>query len=264
MKALYLGNPGSGKTGSLTSLVKAGYKLRIYDYDNLLGSLIQFARRECPDKLDNVSAQTFTDKFMGVAQPVVMNGGSAKVMPFTQGMADAFVRGLHQLNHWKAKLPNGEFEDLGKPAEWGRETIVVIDSLTAVSEAAFRYAVSMNPAGKEQQAYFYTAQQLIKNFIALLTSESFQTNVIVVAHIDYHNDHLGTQKGFPRTIGSALNSVIGGYFNSVFMAETVGSRRQIRTQSNGLIDLKNPVSFKIQDTLPLETGLATFFESVLS
>ena len=259
VKGLYLGAPGSGKTGSLTSLVKAGYKLRIYDFDNLLGSLIQFARRECPDKLENVIAQTFTDRLKGVPVPAMMIGGYAKVLPFIDGQPTAFIDGLKQLSYWKT-----ESEDLGNPSEWGRDTFVIIDSLTSLSESAFRYAQALNPAGKETQAYYFTAQQLVKNTISLLTSKDFATNVLVLAHIDYAQNEQGIQKGFPRTIGSALNGVVGGYFNSIFLAESVGSRRQIRTTGSGIIDLKNPVSFSVPEVLPLETGLATFVEAIRS
>ena len=34
IKLLYIGDSGSGKTGSLASLVKDGYKIRILDYDS--------------------------------------------------------------------------------------------------------------------------------------------------------------------------------------------------------------------------------------
>ena len=40
-KLLIEGDSGSGKTGALASLVKAGYKLRILDMDNGLDALKQ-------------------------------------------------------------------------------------------------------------------------------------------------------------------------------------------------------------------------------
>ena len=55
-KLLLIGDAKSGKTGSLVSLVKAGYKLRILDFDNLLDILKFKVMEECPDKLDNVSS----------------------------------------------------------------------------------------------------------------------------------------------------------------------------------------------------------------
>ena len=259
VKCLYMGDPGAGKTGSLTSLVKAGYKLRIYDFDNLLGSLIQYVMKECPDKADNVVAQTFTDKMKGVDTPMMMTGAAMKVMPFTDGTPKAFSNALKQLTHWKTPE-----EDLGSPSTWGQDTIVVIDTLTTMSSAAFRYVQAMNPAAKEPQSYYFAAQQLLVNVLSLLASDSFGTNVLVLAHVDYTENHLNIQKGFPRSMGRALNSQIGAFFNCVLLAESTGSRRQIRTNSNGIVDLKNPVAFKVPDTLPLESGLATFFEAILS
>lgn len=264
LKLLFMGDPGSGKTGGLTSLVKAGYKLRIYDFDNLLNSLVQYVRRECPDKIDNVSFQTFTDALKGSDMPVQMVGGRMAVSPLADGIPKAFTSCLKQLNAWKT--PD---EDLGVPSAWGADTILVVDSLTSLAQAAFRYVVGMNPAAKEPQAQYFAAQQLVMNFLYLLTSEQMKTNVIVIAHLDYKDNHLNLTKGFPRSIGSALGPVIAGCFNSVLLAETQGSgtsiKRTIRTNSTGIVDLKNPVSFKLPtDTLPLETGLATFFETVKS
>lgn len=257
IKGLLIGDPGSGKTGSLTSLVKAGYKLRVYDFDNLLGSLVSFAKKECPDKLGNVSYQTFTDKLKGVDTPVIMIGGRMDVQSIADGVPKAYIDGLKQLNHWKV----GD-EDLGKPEEWGKDTVVVIDSLTSVAQAAFRYCKAMNPMAKEPQTHYFAAQQLVMNLLYLLGSEQFKTNVLVLAHISYELNHLNITKGFPRSIGSAINSQIAAVFNCVLMAETVGSKRQIRTNSNGIVDLKNPVSHSLPDTLPLETGLADFFKAV--
>lgn len=262
VKGLVLGNAGAGKTGGLLSLVKAGYKLRIYDFDNLLTSLVQLVLKDCPERSGQVKFQTFTDKMKGVDMPLVMMGGAAKVMPFTDGSPDAFIRGLKQLNHWKT--PD---EDLGAPATWGKDTIVVIDTLTSVADSAMRYAQAMNPGGKEQQAYYFSAQQMVINLIALLCSESFKTNVLVLAHIDYDKDKEGNiLKGWPRAVGSALNTKIGAYFNCVLMVDAIGNgtnvRRQIQTNSTGLVDLKNPVSFKVAPVLPIETGLADFFKAV--
>ena len=47
-KMLLEGDSGSGKTGSLASLVAAGFSLRILDMDNGLEPLKQFVQKECP------------------------------------------------------------------------------------------------------------------------------------------------------------------------------------------------------------------------
>ncbi len=60
-KLLLIGDAKSGKTGSLVSLVKAGYKLRILDMDNLLDILKYCIIEQCPDLIDNVECRTLRD-----------------------------------------------------------------------------------------------------------------------------------------------------------------------------------------------------------
>jgi hypothetical protein len=261
VKGLYLGNPGSGKTGSLDSLVGAGYSLYIYDFDNLLGSLVQMVKRNNPDKLSSIKFQTFTDEIKAPEILATMHGNQMKLQPFAKGTPTAYARAMKQLSGWKTT----EDGDLGDPARFGPKSIVVIDSLTNAANAAFRYCEAFNPGAKEGQTHYFNAQKLILNLISLLFSAQFETNVLVLAHIvQERNDQGSVIKGWPRSVGSALNDQLGAYFNCILMADNIGSRRVIRTTSTGLVDLKNPVSFSVPDQLPLESGLATFFQAVTS
>jgi hypothetical protein len=262
VKGLLLGDPGAGKTGALDALLDIpDMQIRIYDFDNLLGSLVQYASKNHPNDLDRIKYQVFTDKMKIQAQPVTMVGNSLNVMPASDGAPTAYGGAMRQLTHWKTPE-----EDLGPASEFGPNVTVVVDSLTTMSQAAFRYCQYMNPAAREPRTTFYAAQQLVLNAIQLLCSEQFRTNVLVLAHITYDKNHLDLTKGFPRSIGAALNEQLAAYFNCVLLAESQGSgasvKRVIRTNSTGIVDLKNPISFKVPDTLPLETGLATFFRAV--
>lgn len=265
VKGLVLGNPGAGKTGALASLVKAGYKLRIYDFDNLMGSLISYVRKDCPEKLSDgsVMVQTFTDKLKGSETPAMMQGKNLYVPQPIDGIPKAYPNALKQFNHWK-----NESEDLGIPSTWGDNHVVVVDSLTTASRAAYRYCDFMNPGAGDKRAIFYGAQQLIINLLTLLASESFDTNVLVIAHVDYEKDQFEMLRGFPKSIGSAIRTDIAALFNCVLLFENQGqgasAKKVMRTNSTGIIDLKNPVSFKLADSLPIETGLAEFFKAVLN
>lgn len=272
VKGLLMGDPGSGKTGSLTSLVSAGYKLYIYDFDNLLTSLFAYAQHECPKNLGNINYQTFTDKLKGLDTPVMMMGSAMKVMPNNDGTPKAYINAMKQLTKWN----DPEGENLGDPGDFGMGSVVVIDSLTTASNAAMRYVQAMNPAGREPQAAYHAAQQLIMNLLQLLCSKDFNVNVLVLAHLAYTrrprstdaanamtmHEQLELGKGFPRSVGSALNEIIAAHFNSALLVEQVNSKRFIHTQSTSLVDLKNPVPFGGLDKLPIETGLATFFKAV--
>lgn len=262
MKGLIVGDPGTGKTGGLTSLVAAGYKLRIWDFDNLLTPLIKFIQRTCPDKIDNVRYQAFTDKLKGNANPVQMQGKNIYIPSPVDGIPKAYPAALSQFNHWKDKD-----EDLGIPAQWGADTFVIVDTLTTAARAAYRYVDAMNPTAADKRNIFFGAQQLVMNMLNLLASDSFNTNVLVLAHLDYETQNDIT-KGFPKSIGGALKTEIASGFNCVFKFESFGQgagvKRIIRTNPDGIVELKNPVSFAVPDTLPIETGLATLVKAVLT
>lgn len=263
VKGLILGDGGAGKTSALISLVIAGYDLRIYDFDNLLIPLRKLIMKRCPERIGQVKVQTFTNKLKGVDVPLIMNGAAMKVMPQNDGQPKAYANALKQLTYWK----DGD-EDLGDPSSWGNNTIVVIDSLTSAANAAFLYVQAMNPMAKEPQTYYFAAQQLIMNLIYLLCAEQFNTHVLVLAHINYDKDKEGNVlKGFPKSVGSALNTSIATSFNTCLLVESVGNsgKREILTKSTGLIALKNPATFDgMPDRLPAETGLADYFSAFRS
>ena len=119
VKLLLIGDAKSGKTGSLVSLVKAGYKLRILDLDNLLDILKYLVIKECPENLDNVEFLTLRDKRKATAQGSIIDG-----------MPKAFVQAVKMLDLWKYTDENGVEIDLGKPSDWGSDCILIIDSFS--------------------------------------------------------------------------------------------------------------------------------------
>ena len=251
-KLLLMGDSKSGKTGALASLVPK-YKLRILDYDNGLDILAQAVRRTDPKLLERVEYRTLRDKIK-----------STPLGPIVDGTATAFIEGVRMLDHWKY----GNV-DLGKPSEWGEDCICVVDSLTFMAHAAFNFREPLVPRSNQGKydvrAVYKDAQDATEDVLALLTAESFRTNVIVISHIKYIDNPDGTKKGYPTAVGSALSPEVPRWFNSVALAQTgAGGKRQIQTQATAMIDLANTASFKMLPTLPIETGLATFFETVRS
>jgi hypothetical protein len=252
-KLLVEGDSGTGKTGALASLVGAGYKLRILDFDNGLDVLKQYVARDYPTLLDNVEFRTLRDKRKATSDgPVIV--GSPK----------AFIEGIKLLDRWKYTEADGTEVDLGVPAEWGPDCILVLDSLTFFSDAAFDFREPLVPRSRDGKydvrAVYKDAQDAVENVLALLTSESFQTNVIVTSHIRYMDNPDGTKKAYPTSVGSALGPTIPRYFNSVAQCETKGGKRTIQTAATAMIDLKNPKPFAMSSHFPIETGLADFFK----
>lgn len=254
-KLLLMGDSKSGKTGALASLVLGtpSYKLRILDFDNGLDALATVIRNADRQKLEHVEFRTLRDKYV-----------STPAGPMVGGAATAFIEGLKMLDRWKY----GDV-DLGVPAEWGPDTILVIDSLTFMSDAAWNFREPLVPRSRDGKydvrAVYKDAQDAISGVLALLTSEQFRTNVIVISHVRYVDNPDGTKKGYPTAVGAALSPEIPRYFNSVALTQTgPGGKRQIQTAATAMIDLANPASFKMLPVLPIETGLATFFATLRS
>lgn len=243
-KMILMGDSGTGKTSALASLVP-DYDLRIIDLDNGLDPLVQIIKRRFPDRLGSVGYVSVRDKYaLGNSGPTVNN-------------PKAYVESTKLLKEW---------EDGTDPAEWGPKKILVVDTLTFLSDAAFEWARGMNPGAKEPRQWFYTAQQSIEGFLAYICSPQVKTNVIVVSHVSWIDRPDGSMKGYPSSVGKALGPSIPAYFNTVALCQTSGSgsnvKREVRFAPTALIDLKNPASMEMEASLPLESGLATFFEKV--
>lgn len=246
VKLLYIGDSSTGKTGSLVSLVKAGYRLKVLDLDNGLDVLRSFVKNEAPDKIDAVDYETIRDSIRpGNQGPIVS--------------ARAFVEGTKLMTKWS---------DESIPAQGGEGEIFVLDSLTSFGKAAFEWARQMNPSAKDPRQWYFAAQQALENIVAMLTSEGFAAHVILIAHVNYRELQDGSTKGYPTAIGSALGPIIPRYFNTLIMAETIGSgkalKRRIRTVSTAVVDLKNPAPFKIEAEYDLGTGMAELFKKLLT
>lgn len=254
VKLLLIGDSGTGKTGSLLSLIVAGYTLVILDFDNGLDILVNALKDHCArtgadfSKLaGRVKFATCTDRFKSI-------GGTMMV----DGMPTAFSSAMNLLTNWKTAD-----EDLGASSAWGPDKILVIDSLTFMSDAAFRY-VEVVGGFKDPRQTYGEAQKKVENCLGLLYSPSIKCNVIVMSHIAYIEVQ-GISKGYPSSIGKALSPQIPRYFNTMLQVRTIGAganmKRVIASVPSGVVDLKTPfLPGKIPAELPIETGLAEYFK----
>lgn len=245
VKLIMVGNSGAGKTGALTSLVRAGYKLRIVDFDKGLDPLLAFSRKEKLD-LSSVQYQSFRDKIKMTQQG-----------PKVDGAPTAYVNALRALEKWP--------DDESDPAEWGPDHILVIDSLTNAGRAAFQWARAMNPSAREPRQWYHAAQQVIEDLIANVTSDSFNTNVIVLSHIELVEVG-GITKGYVSAIGKALGPKLPRFFNTMLLLETKGSgsnaKRMIKTLPTAMLDLKNPAPFTIEAEYDISDGMEKIFNKL--
>lgn len=241
VKLLVMGKSGSGKTSALLPLLKAGFAVSVLDMDNNLKPLIELVKHEAPEALDRLDYLSFRNRRSATGK---LKSGNA------------WPKAMEALNNW---------DDGTVPGEWGPKRILVIDTLTRLGDAAYDYAEWMDPSIKDKRQWFYTAQRLLENCIAGLTSEETETNVIINTHINYGMED-GLPRGLPSAIGSALGPKIPTYFSTFVCVDKLGEgrepKRTIRTVSTSMLDLKNPVPFAIDAELPQETGLLTLFQKL--
>jgi len=237
-KILLCGDSGAGKTGALVSLVEAGYKLRILDLDVGIETLFFLVKQRCPQFASNVHYETRRDKFK------TTQTGARPAAPPT-----AWPDAMSLLDKWS---------DGTNPSEWGPDYVLVIDTLTALSRAAYNFAERLNPTAKDNRQIFGAAQRMIELLLGQITDEAFNTNVILISHITVNEE---SGKGYPTSLGKALDNKIAAYFNNFFQVERVGvgdnARRVIRTIPTGRIDLKVSNPFGLPKEVPQDTGLAT-------
>ncbi|MBM61941.1 MAG: hypothetical protein CL484_03195 [Acidobacteria bacterium] len=246
-RAVYVGDSGTGKTGSLLSLIEAGYQVKVLDMDNGIEPPKQLIKHHCPERLDQLDYITLRDKFK--ADPVY----GIKV----DGQAKAYKNAIKYLNKW---------DDDSIPSEWGKDTVFVLDTLGSFGRAAFLWAQSMSPNVKDGRQWYGTSQESIRTVLDLLTSSDFKCHVLVSSHIQLIELSEGVYKGQVSAIGKALGGDIPKVFNTMIQAESIGTgenvKRSILTKSTGIMDLKTTIPWELQKKLPLESGLATIFEKV--
>lgn len=247
VKLLLIGDSKSGKTGSLASLVRAGYNLRILDFDNLLDILRYKIVAECPDRLDSVEFRSLRDPIKAGPQGAVINGKPT-----------AWLNAIRMLDHWKY-----DDVDLGVPGTWPSDCILVIDSLSRLCDAAYDFHAAIAPRGKsgdwDGRAIYGSAQDDVEKLLGMLTSPTFGTNVIVIAHGQYMDLPDGSKKIFPQGVGQKLSPKIPQYFPNYIQYKKRGEKRMISLRSDALIDLATTRPDSMPETLPIETGLADFF-----
>lgn len=247
IKLLNIGESKTGKTGALASLAKAGYNLYILDYDNGL-DIIQTALRADPAALRRVTYETLRDT-------IQMSGGVPKLKPPIHAYKDAGKA----LTEWNA----GSFTP---------RDVLVLDTLTTFSEAAFNEATSLGGRLNQRpqlQDYGWMADS-VKLFIEMITDPGLNCHVIVNTHIRYFsgNEEDQTQaKGLPNAKGQEISRVVSRYFNSVVLTRSQGSgpatKRLITTQPQGVVEVATSAPHSVKPTYPVETGLADLFKDIL-
>jgi hypothetical protein len=257
VKVLLLGDPGGGKTGSLASLVKAGYNVRIMDFDNgteILRNLLT------PEEYARCSIIPLQDRRGAKKLPVMegqnIKGYTVRAIPVR---ADAWQKAIDLIcTDWK-----DDGKSYGSLYSWTSKDVIVLDSFTHMWRAALNFILAINNrlGQNPTQPEWGTCQGMMLDVLSTFFDATIKCNVVCCAHIAYDTDQNEILHGLPSGPGRALNKEIGTYFNHTIRAATVGTRHSLLTKSDGVVELKNAAPNRIKASYPIETGLAEYFKA---
>ncbi len=239
VKLLNIGESGSGKTGALASLARVGYRLWVLDFDNGLDIL---ANLLTPEEQARVTYESLRDER-------TLTNGISKVKTATA---------------WKGAGKALEAWDAGA---LGPSDILVLDTLSTASQAAFNYCLPLNPTNI--QAVYGSMADTVLAFIDTITASPMNCNVIVNTHVRFLGGEGDTMqmRGLPNAKGQQIPKEIGKFFNTCVLTRTQGSgpaaRRLISTKPQGMIEVKTSNPLNVKGEYPLETGLADLFADIL-
>ncbi len=262
IKMLNVADSGTGKTGAIASLVKAGYSVRFQDFDNGL-AVLRSLLTEVEQK--RVHVETLQDPIMpGLTGP-----------KFT-GEPKAFTRACQLLSGWKS----GDV-DLGPIKSWTTNDILVIDSFTFLNSAVLRFIQKLNGRlGEHPSQHEYgLAMDRVTSFLNLISSSAaVPCHVIINCHMKFLHEpgesrefkavgqgeiEVTPMKCYPYALGKALPPQVQSFFNTVITMSTIGATHWIHPESTQQISCKNPVPKLLKSRLPIETGMAEIFEKIL-
>lgn len=264
---MIMGDPGSGKTGSLAEVINNMEKLRIerfaiLDFDDGLDVLLPLVKEEYYDR---VFYETLVDPLKTVQDDDGVRYGDSI----------AFPKACALLNNWKTKEVN-----LGPCRDWGPETCLVLDSVTGVGDSCMAFANCKMQMTDDWKA---TGEAMKKQGKLIQMCKGLRCHVIIMSHIrfmggggtkatiDKHSHKLVYEEvnsrefgdAYPSVLGKQLPPQVGRHFNTILEMKLVGTQRKLRTVPEDRMNLKVPL-FGLKDELDQETGLFTVFDKFLN
>lgn len=272
LRIMLIGYPKSGKTGALACLANAGYNLRVLSFDGAYDPLLVYTE---PDKLANIDIATLKDR---------LKPATSKSVTQVRSNPRAFVQAMELIDGWKYQ-DGDETVDLGDATSWGTDTVLVIDNLTDMGEAAFNFLLALRDrTGRSKRRKDWgDAMAEQDQFCQIVTSDAIGCHVIMLSHIkmvgpeDYGDDDDEETKErknakadvvpfrlYPSALGRELPPRIHRHFPIMLRVETrdVGGGRPVRRVITAVprpdIDAGAPI-LGLTGDLPQDTGLLEVF-----
>jgi len=283
-KTLLIGDSSAGKTGSLASLVAAGYRVRMLDMDNGGDSVVALLNDPRYPYQPYCLAHGIDIgegfNYVTITEEMTRHRTEGRFVPKA---ATAWIKMVDMIENWV----DGDIR-LGGIDTWTERDILVIDTLGKASWFAYYYAQQLNGRlGARMEGYDYqrdigSTHNFLRGLLQKLYSTYVKCNVIGISHIttvdrsrggsdspsrDPNNPTPRSElKGYPSTIGRSIAPEIGSFFNNCFKAEESGTgtnvRREIYTTPSDEIVVKAANTAALAPRYPVQTALAEIFAAL--
>jgi hypothetical protein len=225
-RVLLLGDPGSGKTDSLTTILRAGLELfvLITEPGGVESLLDACHRRELSvEKLHWTVVSPSAPGLAALRQmALTVKAMSYKdISEIKQGVGKTEMRSLERLLD---NIQNFHCErtgkDYGDVTEWGDERAFALDSMSGLNLIALSHTIGYKPSA--HQGEWGIAMNMEEQLILKLTSDC-RCMFILTGHVDREFDTvIGTTRLAPAALGSKLGPRIPRFFSEVIRARRDG------------------------------------------
>jgi len=244
VKAMCAADSGSGKTGSLCSLIEAGFHVRILDFDNKLSVIRGHVKDKA--KLANVH---YVDKLQDSFQLTAGKLGIKKAAAFQRAM-DALDKGGKE--YWGS-------DTIPPLLQWTQRDILVVDSYSMAGRSALLMVMQANAAQfKTPEIQHYgVAMDDLEKWLQVLMSSAVPCHVIVNTHITGIE---GEARLYPQGLGSKGPPNYGKHVDNLIGLRLVAGERKFLTKKDGLLALKTATP--LAESYPIATGWVDIFEGL--
>lgn len=277
-KLLVCAPSGGGKTGGvIPALCASGYKVRVMDFDNGLDIAVNYLTdpssiyfKKNPKAIDNLEYLQFWSK---------AKNASGKLIP----KPEAWQHAMQAMENWQDYVMVEKDQGAGKPpmrvreavvgsslgpvASWNEDCVLVIDSFSGMSDAAFEFTLQINARIGQgiRESDWGDAQHLLWEYIEQISSPEIRCNVILNCHIkDVSKENEPTML-MPNSIGKKLPKDLPTKFNTILELRKKDGKMAFHTRSlamSGALPVKTSAPLKAAETYGIEWGIVEYFNAV--
>lgn len=240
IKALILGDSGSGKTYLMASLIEAGIEVFHLGLEPARATIAKAIK----DKLKTSPGLDFS-KYHYLDLPALqvsfksmndtatkLNTLSFKAICDLEGLNRDQTRTFTKLLDILSNYKEGDVS-YGSVDKWDNNRAIVVDSLSALNIMAKTLIAGQNPALSPSQ--WNMAQDTVRT---LLNKLCFDCNchVFVLGHLEPEKDEVsGMVKNMPSTLGKKLGPELGRYFDEVVVTKKTETGFVISTKESNTV-----------------------------